>query len=421
MIKYDPIVLGKDYCLQGSEVGAVRPNDNILADGCSGCGKSTNLLLPAIARMNHMNGMASYSKEEDAYMMGRFAESKGYRAEYLNLCTPSRSTVAFDPIPYLSSYSDVEALSTSIVQSVLYKTVDSFWNTNAIQLLNSLILANSMIHKKPGMAGVLKLFDKTVSDDFGSNSLPSDKIFKTIEEEYPECPAVREYKSWRGMPEKTANSVRATLKGALNSVFPEDVRHILTSRKQTDFEEMGREKMFLFIISDSANMSLGYLANLFWETALKELRKAADASPGHHLIRPIRLYFDDFACISAIQNFEKTISIMRSYGISCMILLQSQSQLESIYGADKASIIRQNCPVQVYFPGGFDDRSCELVSKRMNISYENVLYAPMGKVFIMAAGRKPAVVQRYDAFKSNEYQDYLKANRREPFIEMAVS
>lgn len=96
-----------------------------------------------------------------------------------------------------------------------------------------------------------------------------------------------------------------------------------------------------------------------------------------------------------------------------MILLQSQTQLESIYGADKAAIIRQNCPVQLYFPGGFDDNSCELVSKKMDIPFEDVLYAPIGNIFVMASGRKPAVIPRYNTFQSIEYQEYLNVNHLE--------
>ncbi|MCD8090610.1 MAG: type IV secretory system conjugative DNA transfer family protein [Clostridiales bacterium] len=409
-MKLDPIVLGKNFCLMGSEVGVMRPNDNVLADGCSGCGKSTSLLLPTMARMKNMNAIVSYAKEEDAYKMGRYMETKGFRTEYLNICTPERSTVAYDPIPYIKSDSDIEALSSSVVYSVLEKTVDAFWNTNAIQLLNGLIKAEMMIKKNPGMADVLELFEKTVCKNCRNSDLMSDELFSSIEEDYPNCHAVIEYKAWKSMPEKTASSVRATLKGALNAVFPEEIKHILRNRKQVDFEELGREKMVLFIISDSAEAWQGYYTNLFWGTAIKELRRTADGSPGHHLRRPVRLYFDDFACTGIINNFDKNISVMRSYGISCMILLQSQTQLESIYGADKAAIIRQNCPVQLYFPGGFDDRSCELVGKKMNIAYEDVLYAPIGKVFVMAAGRKPTLVSRYDTFHSKEYEDYLRAN-----------
>ena len=93
------------------------------------------------------------------------------------------------------------------------------------------------------------------------------------------------------------------------------------------------------------------------------------------------------------------------------MLLQSEMQLEAIY-KDDAPIIRQNCAVYVYFPGGFDDKSCEIVSKRMSLPYDEILYAPLGKVFIMQSGKKPVHIARYDTLNSEEYQDYIDANSK---------
>lgn len=410
-MKYDPVVLGKGYILEGDEVGVMRPNDNFLADGVSGCGKSTSLLLPAIGKMQHMNPGISYAKEEDAYKMGNYTKFKGFENWYLNIINPSRSTHAFDPICFIRSSNDIEGLSTAIVQSVLAKTVDSFWNTNSIQLLNGIIEGTMMIHENAGMADVLDMFDMTdAPDSRHGKDMSLDEIFKVIEENVPGCHAAQEYRSWRAMPERTATSVRATLKGALNAVFPEDIRRLMREKPQIDFERYGTDKIALYLISDATEEWQGYYANLFWYTCIKELKRVANNSLGQHLRRPIRLYFDDFACSSAITDFHKNISLTRSYGVSYFILLQSQAQLESIYGVEQASIIRQNCPVQLYFPGGFDDKSCELVSKKMNIPYEDVLYTKMGKVYAMIAGRKPVIIDRYDTYNSVEYQEYLAAN-----------
>ena len=93
--------------------------------------------------------------------------------------------------------------------------------------------------------------------------------------------------------------------------------------------------------------------------------------------------------------------------LSAVILLQSEHQLEAIYH-ENAAVIRQNCAVYAYFPGGFDDRSCEIVSKRMGVPYEEILYAPLGNVYIMQSGRKPVFLPRYDTLHSPEYQEYLE-------------
>ena len=121
----------------------------------------------------------------------------------------------------------------------------------------------------------------------------------------------------------------------------------------------------------------------------------------------MRYFFDDFACTAPIQGFANDISLFRSAGLSAVILLQSEHQLEAIYH-ENAAVIRQNCAVYAYFPGGFDDRSCEIVSKRMGVPYEEILYAPLGNVYIMQSGRKPVFLPRYDTLHSPEYQEYLE-------------
>lgn len=411
-MKLDPIVLGDGCVLEGSEVSRSRPNDNILVDGCSGVGKSTSLLLPTMGRMTHMNAIASYAKEADAYRMGNYMKSKGYDVLYLNVCHPEKSTISFDPLNYIKTATDIEGFSTAVVLSVLSKTVDSFWNTNSIQLLNSLIEAARMLDENAGMAKVLELFDMSADPEskiIGDKSL--DQIFRCLSDQHPEnIHSVREYRSWRLMPEKTATSVRATLKGAVNAVFTEDIRDLMREKEQLDFGKFSEGRNALFIITDAGEAWQDHYVNLFWYTCIKELKKAAELSPGGHLKRPVRLYFDDMACSSPIHNIEKSISLMRAYGVSFFIMLQSQTQLECVYGAEKASVIRQNCCVQAYFPGGADDKSCDLVAKRMNIPFEDVLYAEMGKVFVMVSGKKPDIIRRYDVFRSTEYKEYLSAN-----------
>ena len=225
--------------------------------------------------------------------------------------------------------------------------------------------------------------------------------------------AVRKYNAWHNLPVKTASCVRDTLSSALETIFPESIRSMMGKVKPIDFVKLGSEKRAVIIISSATEPWQEYYMNLFFKTCIKKLMRYAEQCPGNHLPRPVRLYFDDFSCSSRIIDFEKDIAIMRSSHISVMALLQSQSQLEAIYNTDKAAIIRQNFPVQVYFPGGFDIKSCETVSKQMNIPFDEVLYADMGKVFVMQTGRKPGIYKRFDTFNSKEYKEFVSLIQQE--------
>lgn len=413
-MKRDPIVLGEGYILPGDDVGRTRPNANALIVGTTGCGKSTSVILPTAGRMNCSNPIMNYAKESDGYAMARYLKSKGYAAHILSINHPDKSTISFDPMMSLESYEDVDALSAAIVDAAIKQTVDDYWQAKAKPLLSSLITATFMTAKDnavPGMVDVLKLFDQLLPHENGySVETPLDDMFRQLDKADPGCYAVREYNSWHSLPYRTASCVRDTLAAALSVVFPESIRKMMQAKPQFDVEKFVHNKEALIVITSAVDTSQQYYANLFYRDTERQLLRYASTCPNGELPREIRFIFDDFACTAPIQGFANDVSLFRSAGLSAIMLLQSEQQLEAIY-KDDAPIIRQNCAVYAYFPGGFDDKSCEIVSKRMGLPYEDILYAPLGKVFIMQSGTKPVHIPRYDTLNSEEYREYQTVNR----------
>lgn len=413
-MKTDPIVIANNYILSGDDIGIDRPNDNVLIDGISGSGKSTSVLFPTVARSKLSNPVMPFAKPAEGYKMAKYLKSKRYITDILDISSPERSTGSFDFIQSIESFADITSTASTIVLSVLEKTNDDFWNRDSIKLCEALIAATLMINDSPSTIDFLKLFDLTVVRESGSGiRAEADEIFKQIEMQNPTAMAVRKYNAWHNLPIKTASCVRDTLSSALETIFPESIRSMMGSVSPIDFEKLGTEKRAVIIISSALEPWQEYYMNLFYKTCIKKLMRYAEQCPGNHLPRPVRLYFDDFSCSSRILDFEIDIAIMRSAHISVMALLQSQSQLEAVYTAEKAAIIRQNFPVQAYFPGGFDIKSCETVSKQMNIPLNEVLYADLGKVFVMQTGKEPGIYDRYLTLESEEYKEYCRIIHRE--------
>lgn len=125
--------------------------------------------------------------------------------------------------------------------------------------------------------------------------------------------------------------------------------------------------------------------------------------PSGKLPIPVSVLCDDFATGSRILNFPEYISIFREKQISVTLLIQSESQLESMYGTDDATTIINNCDTFLYM-GGMDLRTGRNIGERLNLPLEDVLYMPIGQEVIFRRGQKPIITQRYNVLEDKEYQ-----------------
>ena len=111
---------------------------------------------------------------------------------------------------------------------------------------------------------------------------------------------------------------------------------------------------------------------------------------------------DDFACGCPIPDFADYISVVRAAGISFSLLIQSQSQLETLYGPYKAQTIRNNWDRMVYL-GGMDLPTCEDIAKRADVPVQKVLSMPVGKCFVFERGKKAVYTDRYHTLEDPVY------------------
>jgi type IV secretory pathway TraG/TraD family ATPase VirD4 len=406
----DPVILSKHCILTAQDADSARPNDNELIVGAPGVGKSFSVGLPTMQAMNNGSLIASFSKPGEAYELALYMQTKNYKVLVCDLTDPSRGNTFFDPLQYICSYEDIHDLAHQVVLSTLEKTDDVFWNYRSISLLSALITAALVLKDDACFTDVLELFDSMTIRESGSGTVTDlDDVFAQFSRD---SFAYREFMTFRNSAYKTSTSVRQTLSAALSEMFPECIRQAMRERSTVDFEEISREKVALFIITSPVNTSLYTFANMMFGTAIKQLLEYAGRCPNFRLPRPVKFVFDDFACGAPIRNFAKYISVFRSAGISAMMMLQSESQLSSMYSQGDATTIINCASTYAYFPGGFDLQTCKSVSHRINRPLEDVMYAPMGKVFVMRTGHKPLLDDRYDTPESENYKALLAASEQ---------
>ena len=133
----------------------------------------------------------------------------------------------------------------------------------------------------------------------------------------------------------------------------------------------------------------------------------AESNEDGKLDVPVHIICDDFACGSRIIDFENYISIFRAAGISVTLLLQSESQLSSMYGEYAAKTIINNCDTYVYM-GGMDDETCRSISTKANKTVASLMALPKENVIVFRRGEKPFFSKRYQINNDPEYIRALK-------------
>lgn len=102
---------------------------------------------------------------------------------------------------------------------------------------------------------------------------------------------------------------------------------------------------------------------LFVQDVYKTLVEVARRSENGKLDAPWYFILDEFGNFTRLKNFDKTISACAGRNIYFIIIIQSYAQLDNVYGAETAKIIRDNLNIHVFFgsnnPGTIDEFSRE--------------------------------------------------------------
>lgn len=410
------VILGRDCIYENNR----RINGNVIVCGSSGCGKTMSVLEPRLLETFHTSLIITVSKRRLVKQYTSLFLSRGYEVEELNFVHPTRSNVAYDPLAYVKNTTDIVYLAKAIIMLESKKEkalTDPYWDQCAASLLTAEIGYVLTQKMKPTFTDVLKLHDElriTVEDERVKTTL--DGCFEKLEYEKERWGAfgrfiVNAWRTFRQVPMKTAACIYSTLNATLDAVFTPELRNMMLKSVKVDFEKLATCKTVLFVSTSAVNPALNQFVNLFYSQAIKQLFEFAEGCRNGRLPIPVHMLCDDFACGSRILNFPEYISIFREKGISSTLLLQSESQLEAMYGGDATTIIN-NCDTYVYM-GGMDLATCKNISERLNWPLDDVLYMPLEQLVVFRRGQRPVVTERYHIQEDKRYQELMANNRRQ--------
>ena len=295
-----------------------------MLDG-SGAGKSASYVIPNACQL-----LGSYvftdPKGELYDKTAGYLKEKGYKIKVLNLVRPQKSD-GYNPLLHIKNEIDVDVVANTIVkgQGESVKSSDPYWDDMAEMLLKALIYYLKAVRppEEQNLASCAELVR-------AANNNGGDNLLTNLMNQLPfDHPARMNYKSIEIAPEKTYGSILSSLQSKLGKFDSKEIAE-LTSTNTIDFEEIGKEKTAVYVISSDTHAAYDFLLTIFFSQMIQQLYDFADESGG---ALPVPTYFilDEFANIGKIPDFDKKISTSRSRKISFSVILQNLDQLEAVY------------------------------------------------------------------------------------------
>lgn len=373
---------------------ATKLNNNVLVVGGSGTGKTRTVVTP-----NLYQAVGSYvisDPKGNLYKKYRnYLRSKGYKVVKMDFTHPE-SSAKYNPMEYVRSTTDIFKLASILVNENNISRKDPYWDDSAKIYLSALV--GYMIetdYQPKDFKSILELLSMGGRvDEENRNSSRIAEKFAMLKEADPESWACFQFDNANAAPDKTFDSTRVTLLTKFTGFDSEELREMM-SGNDIDLTSPGREKTALFVIVSDSDRSMDGLVNLFFTQAIQALCcYADDECKDQRLPVPVRFILDDFATNCKIDEFPRIISSIRSRGISVMLMVQAEAQLEVGYGKNSSTII-SNCDTYVYL-GGNDVKTAEEISRRCNKPLGQVLNMPVGNCWVFRRGSQPVYTRLAD-------------------------
>ena len=442
-------------------------NKNILVIGGSGSGKTRFFVKPSLLQM-HSSYVVTDPKGQLLRETGKLLAHGGpkrdengkpvrdkrgkvvyepYRIKVLNTINFSKS-MKYNPLAYVRSEKDILKLVNVIIANTKgdgEKSSEDFW-IKAERLLYCALIGYIWYEAEPEEKNFITLLELInaceAREDDETYKSPVDILFDELAQAQPEHFAVKQYVKFKMAAGKTLKSILVSCGARLSPFDIKELRDIMTE-DELELDTMGDRKTALFLIMSDTDTTFNFVIAMLQSQLFNLLCDKADDLYNGRLPVHVRCLLDEFANIGQIPTFDKLIATIRSREISASIILQSQSQLKTIY-KDAADTIVGNCDVTLFL-GGKEKSTLKEISELLGketidslsqsenrgaqtshgLSYQKLGKELMtqdeiavmdgGKCILQLRGVRPFFSDKYDLTKHPRYKYLSDADKKNVF------
>lgn len=423
-------------------------NKNVIVIGGSGSGKTRFYVKPNLMQMtDRVSYVVTDPKGTIIVECGKMLVNGGYRIKVLNTINFKKS-MHYNPFHYIRSEKDILKLVNTIIANTKgegEKSTEDFW-IKAERLLYSALIGYIWYEapeEEQNFSTLLEFINASETredDEEFKNAV--DELFEELEAENPEHFAVRQYRKYKLAAGKTAKSILISCGARLAPFDIQELREIM-SYDEMELDIIGDQKTAMFVIISDTDDTFNFVVAIMYTQLFNLLCDKADDEHGGRLPYHVRLLLDEFSNIGQIPKFDKLIATIRSREISASIILQSQSQLKTIY-KDAAETITGNCDT-VLFLGGKESSTLKEISETLGketidlyntsdtrgtsqsyglnyqktgkelMSRDELAVMDGNKCILQLRGVRPFLSNKYDITKHKRYKELSDADKRNAF------
>ena len=422
-------------------------NKNVLVIGGSGSGKTRFYVKPNLMQMGKkVSYVVTDPKGTIIEECGNMLIRHGYKLKVINTINFKKS-MHYNPFQYIRSEKDILKLVNTIMVNTKgdgEKSGEDFW-VKAERLLYMALIGliwYEAPEEEKNFATLLEFINASETredDETFQNAV--DMIFAELEAEDPKHFAVVQYQKYKLAAGKTAKSILISCGARLAPFDIAELRELM-SYDEMELDMIGDQRTALFIVISDTDDTFNFVVAMMYSQMFNLLCDRADDVHHGRLPYHVRILADEFANIGQIPKFDKLIATIRSREISASIILQSQSQLKTIY-KDAAETIIGNCD-SMLFLGGKESSTLKEISETLGketidlyntsdsrgqsrsygmnyqktgkdlMSRDELAVMDGGKCILQLRGVRPFLSDKYDITKHKHYKelsDYDERNR----------